>query len=225
MVEALYFVIGLMIVMGAVPVISITMLAVAIVKRFVRRWYDPAERLRYRVRLGGNVAYFIALLNAIAVLYYFITAGFPFGARFDPWLEASAQRLPEGWYLATMFAFVLGGFVLKVTRSPYAAGFVVALFGAQMSIELAPTLYDLATDPGLFDKFFNEIRRLADNHGTTGGIPGTVMGVMLYGLVYAFALQTAYYVLVTIAFLISLQGAVSLRRQPPLRFRKARPPA
>ena len=216
MVEALYFVIGLMIVMGAIPVISITMLALAIVKRFVRRWHD-------RVRLGGNVAYFIALLNAVAVLYYFVAAGFPLGQRFDPWLEASSQRLPEGWYLATAIAFFLGGFILKVTRSPYAAGFIAVLFGAQMSIELAPTLYNLATDPGLFHKFFDEIQRLIDNHGTTGGIPGTVMGVMLYGLVYAFALQTAYYVLATIAFLISLHGALAVRHQSSPRFGKVRP--
>ncbi len=212
MVEVLYLVIGLMILMALVPVITIAALALAIVKRFVTRWNDPVERYRFRVRLGGNVAYFIAALNAIAVLYYFVAAGVPLGDKFDPWVYAISERLPEGWYLATTVAFLFGGFLLKITRSVYAAAFLTLIFLAQVAIELAPTLFALAQDPGLFARFFEEIERMHDSYQTVGGIPKTVMGTVLAGLVYGLALQATYYALALTAFLISLQGAIGLRR-------------
>ncbi|MCZ6885258.1 MAG: hypothetical protein O7E53_02710 [Alphaproteobacteria bacterium] len=212
MVEALYLVIGLMILMGLIPVITIAALALAILKRFVMRWNDPVERYRFRVRLGGNVAYFVAVLNAIAVLYYFVTSGIPLGDKFDPWVDAISGRLPEGWYLATMVAFLFGGFLLKITRSPYAAAFLTLLFLAQVSIELAPAFFALAEDPGLFARFFEEIERMNSSYQSVGGIPKTVMGTVLAGLVYGLALQATYYVLALTAFLISLQGTMGLRR-------------
>ena len=212
MVEALYLVIGLMILMALIPVITIASLALAIAKRFVMRWNDPVERYRFRVRLGGNVAYFIAVLNAIAILYYFITAGIPLGDKFEPWLYTISGRLPEGWYLATMVAFLFGGFLLKITRSPYAAAFLTLLFLAQVAIELAPAFFALAQDPGLFARFFEEIERMNESYQTVGGIPKTVMGTVLAGLVYGLALQATYYVLALTAFLISLQGTIGLRR-------------
>ncbi len=212
MVEALYLVIGLMILMALIPVITIAALALAILKRFVMRWNDPVERYRFRVRLGGNVAYFVAVLNAIAVLYYFVTSGIPLGDNFDPWVYAISGRLPEGWYLATMVAFLFGGFLLKITRSPFAAAFLTLLFLAQVAIELAPAFFALAEDPGLFARFFEEIERMNESYQTVGGIPKTVMGTVLAGLVYGLALQATYYVLALTAFLISLQGTMGLRR-------------
>ena len=211
MLEALYLVIGLMIVMATIPVATVLSLALAIVKRFVMRWNDPVERYRFRVRLGGNVAYFIALLNGLAVLYYFLADGLPMGERFEPWVYAIAERLPEGWYLATAVAFLFGGFLLKVTRSPYAAGFLTILFLAQVAIELAPAFFALAEDPGLFARFFEEIARMEEGYRTVGGFPKTVMGVVLAGLVYGLALQASYYALAVIAFIIALQGSLALR--------------
>jgi hypothetical protein len=212
MVEALYLVIGLMLLMALIPVITIASLALAIVKRFVTRWNDPVERYRFRVRLGGNVAYFIATLNAIAVLYYFTAAGIPLGDKFDPWVLTITERLPEGWYLATTVAFLFGGFLLKITRSVYAAAFLMLIFLAQVAIELAPAFFALAKDPGLFARFFEEIERMHESYQTVGGIPKTVMGTVLAGLVYGLALQATYYVLVLTSFAISLQGTMGLRR-------------
>lgn len=211
MLEALYLVIGLMIVMAMIPVITILSLLLAIVKRFTMRWHDPVERYRFRVRLGGNVAYFVALLNGIAVLYYFIVAGLPAGESFRPWVHMIAERLPEGWYLATTVAFLFGGFLLKITRSPFAATFLLFLFTAQISIEMAPTFYALAKDPGLFSRFFAEIERIHQAYKSVGGIPETIMGTVLTGLVYGLALQAAYYVLALTSFLISLGGTIRLR--------------
>ena len=216
MLEALYLVIGLMIVMAVIPVITIVSLALAIAKRFVMRWYDPVERYRFRVRLGGNVAYFVALLNAMAVLYYFIAAGLPMGARFEPWVSAASQRLPEGWYLATAVAFLFGGFLLKITRSPFTAGFLTVIFLAQITIELSPTIFALAKDPGLFARFYEEIERMHQGYQQVGGIPKTVMGTVLAGLVYGLAVQATYYVLAVTAFLIALQGSLGLRAFGPL---------
>ncbi len=211
MLEALYFVIGLMIIMGIIPVITIASLGLAITKRFVMRWHDPIERYRFRIRLGGNVAYFVALLNAMAVLYYFIIAGLPMGTRFEPWVIAASLRLPEGWYLATAVAFGFGGLVLKITRSPIAAGFLTVIFLTQVSLELAPTIFALAEDPGLFARFYDEIQHMHESYQQVGGIPKTVMGTVLAGLVYGLAIQATYYVLTVIAFLIALQGALGLR--------------
>lgn len=218
MVEALYLVIGLMILMALIPVITIAALALAILKRFVMRWNDPVERYRFRVRLGGNVAYFVAVLNAIAVLYYFVASGIPLGDKFEPWVYTISERLPEGWYLATMVAFLFAGFLLKITRSPYLAGFLIFIFLAQVAIELAPAFFALAEDPGLFARFFEEIERMNESYKTVGGIPKTVMGTVLAGLVYGLALQATYYVLALTAFLIALQGTIGLRRH-----RAARP--
>ncbi|MFB3054811.1 MAG: hypothetical protein ACE1ZY_05765 [Alphaproteobacteria bacterium] len=215
MLEALYLVIGLMIVMALIPVITIVFLALAIVKRFVMRWHDPVERYRFRVRLGGNVAYFVALLNAMAVMYYFIAAGLPMGARFEPWVSTISLRLPEGWYLATAMAFLFGGLFLKITRSPFAAAFLGVLFLAQITMELAPTIFALAQDPGLFARFFEEIQRMHQGYQQVGGIPKTVMGTVLAGLVYGLALQATYYVLAVTAFAIALQGALGLRALGP----------
>lgn len=221
MLEALYLVIGLMIVMAMIPIITIASLALAVVKRFVMRWYDPLERYRFRVRLGGNVAYFVALLNGVAVLYYFIVAGMPMGTRFEPWVSTVSQRLPEGWYLASAVAFLFGGFLLKITRSPIAAAFLMAIFVVQISIELTPTIYALAKDPGLFARFFEEIQRMHEGYQQVGGFPKTVMGTVLAGLVYGLAVQAAYYVLAVTAFLIALQGSVGLRAMGPLPPRRA----
>ncbi|HSR56182.1 MAG TPA: hypothetical protein VLN73_08060 [Alphaproteobacteria bacterium] len=222
MLEALYLVIGLMILMAMIPIIAILSLALAIVKRFVMRWSDAVERYRFRVRLGGNVAYFIALLNAIAVLYYFIVAGLPVGDQFMPWLTASTARLPEGWYLGTAVLFLVGGFTLKVTRLPHAAAILMAVFIAQISLELAPAVYALAEDPGLFSRFFEEIERLNEGYKKVGGFPKTVMGTVLAGLAYGLALQATYYVLATAAFVIALQGAIRLRAISKVKETKAR---
>ncbi len=211
MMEALYLVIGLMIVMAMIPIIAILSLGLAIVKRFVMRWHDPVERYRFRVRLGGNVAYFIALLNAVALLYYFVAAGLPFGEPFGPWLRASAQRLPEAWYLATMFVFLIGGFALKVTRLPHIAALLCVVFLTQISLEVAPAIYALAEDPGLFSRFFVEIERMHEGYQKVGGIPKTVMGTVLAGLAYGLALQATYYLLTVAAFLVALQGSIRLR--------------
>jgi len=216
MLEALYLVIGLMIVMAMIPVITIVSLSLAITKRFVMRWYDPVERFRFRIRLGGNVAYFVALLNAMAVMYYFIAAGLPMGARFEPWIFTASQRLPEGWYLATAVAFLFGGFLLKITRSPFAAGFLTVIFLTQITIELSPTIFALAKDPGLFARFYEEIERMHQGYQQVGGIPKTVMGTVLAGLVYGLAVQATYYVLAATAFLIALQGSLGLRAIGPL---------
>jgi hypothetical protein len=216
MLEALYLVIGLMIVMAMIPVITIVSLSLAIVKRFVMRWYDPVERFRFRVRLGGNVAYFVALLNVMAVIYYFIAAGLPMGARFAPWVSIASQRLPEGWYLATAVAFLFGGFLLKITRAPLAAALLMVIFLAQIAFEMAPTIFALAKDPGLFARFFEEIERMHQGYQQVGGIPKTVMGTVLAGLVYGLAVQAIYYVLAVTAFLIALQGTLGLRAIGPL---------
>jgi hypothetical protein len=216
MLEALYLVIGLMIVMALIPIITILSLTLAIVKRFVMRWHDPVERYRFRVRLGGNVAYFVAVLNAMAVMYYFIAAGLPMGESFTPWVWTVSGRLPEGWYLASAVAFLFGGFLLKVTRSPFAAAFLTVIFFTQISIELAPTVFALAKDPGLFARFFEEIERMHRGYQQVGGIPKTVMGTVLAGLVYGLALQATYYVLAVTAFLIALQGSLGLRAIGPV---------
>lgn len=215
MLEALYLVIGLMIVMAMIPVITIASLTLAIVKRFVMRWNDPVERYRFRVRLGGNVAYFVALLNAMAVIYYFIIAGLPMGEQFEPWVATVSLRLPEGWYLGTTVAFALGGLLLKITRSAFAAAFLLVIFSAQITIELAPTIFALAKDPGLFARFFVEIERMHQGYQQVGGIPKTVMGTVLAGLVYGLAVQATYYVLAVTAFLIALQGSLGLRALGP----------
>lgn len=212
MVEMLYLVIGLMIVMAAIPVLTTFALALAVTKRYVMRFHDPVERCRFRVRLGGNVAYFVALLNAIAVLYYFVAAGLPMGQRFEPWLIEAARRLPEGWYIATAPVFLAGGFLLKVLRWRALAVFLLLLFLAQVVLELSPTLFELARDPGLFARFFDEIARLRATHADVGGIPGTVMGTILAGLVYGIVIQAAYYLLASASFVISLQGAVQHKR-------------
>lgn len=219
MVEMLYLVIGLMIVMAAIPVLTTLALLLAISKRFVMRFNDPVERYRFRVRLGGNVAYFVALLNALAVLYYFIAEGMPLGSRFGPWIYAAAERLPEGWYIATTFAFLIAGFLLKVVRSPYLAAFVLTLFAFQVVLELSPTLFALANDPGLFARFFDEIAQMHQANANVGGIPGTVMSTILAGLVYGIVIQASYYVLALIAFLISLHGTLKLGRFATHRFR------
>jgi hypothetical protein len=222
MLEALYLVIGLMIVMATIPVIAILSLALAIMKRFVMRWNDPVERYRFRVRLGGNVAYFIALLNATALLYYFIAAGLPVGDQFMPWLRASAARLPEGWYLATALLFLAGGFALKVSRLPHVAAVLTVAFLAQISLELAPTVYALAEDPGVFGRFFDEIERMHQSYQKVGGIPKTVMGTVLAGLAYGLALQATYYVLAVAAFVIALQGTLRLAAIGKVKKAKAR---
>lgn len=221
MVEMLYLVIGLMIVMAAIPVVTTFALALAIAKRYVMRFHDPVEKCRFRVRLGGNVAYFVALLNAIAVLYYFVAAGIPLGARFEPWLFAAAQRLPEAWYIATVPLFLLGGFLLKVLRWRFLAVLMLLLFLVQVALELAPTLFELARDPSLFARFFDEIARMRETHANVGGIPGTVMGIILTGLVYGIVIQLAYYVLAITAFAISLQGAVRHKHYSAHRFHTA----
>ena len=219
MVEMLYLVVGLMIVMAAIPVLTTLALLLAIVKRFVMRFNDPVERYRFRVRLGGNVAYFVALLNACAVLYYFIAAGLPIGQRFLPWLHAAATRLPEGWYIATAVVFLVAGFLLKVARSPWLAVTILVLFAVQVALELSPTLFALARDPGLFARFFDEIARMRETHANVGGIPGTVMGTILAGLVYGIVIQACYYVLALVAFLISLHGTIRLGRITAQKFR------
>jgi hypothetical protein len=219
MVEMLYLVIGLMIVMAAIPVLAVLALALAIAKRYVMRFNDAVDRLRFRVRLGGNIAYFVATLNALAALYYFIAAGLPVGPRFASWIAAASQRLPEGWYLATAFAFLIAGFLVKVTRSVYLAGFLLVLFGAQLAIELAPTVFALARDPGLFARFFDEIVRLREAYASVGGLPSTVMGLLLAGLVYAAAVQAAYYALTVWGLVIALAATLRLRRFSARRFR------
>lgn len=222
MLEALYLVIGLMIVMAMIPIIAILSLALAIVKRFVMRWNDPVERYRFRVRLGGNVAYFIALLNAVAVLYYFIAAGLPVGEKFRPWLDASVARLPEAWYLITAALFLIGGFTLKVSRLPHVAALLTIVFLAQISLELAPAVYALAEDPGVFARFFDEIQHLNEGYQKVGGFPKTVMGTVLAGLAYGLALQATYYVLAIAAFVIALQGTLRLRAIGKVKKAKAR---
>jgi hypothetical protein len=223
MVEMLFLVLGLMIVMAAIPVIACLALMLAIAKRFIVRFNDPVEKSRFRVRLGGNVAYFIATLNALAVIYYFIAAGLPFGNRFDPWLSVAAGRLPEGWYLASAVAFLFAGFLLKITRSAYIAVFVLALFGAQIALEMSPTLFALAQDPGLFARFVDEITRLREAYASVGGIPGTIMATLFAGMVYGVLIQAAYYILTLASFLIALQGTLRLRRIAGQHFRV--PPA
>ncbi|HEX9810347.1 MAG TPA: hypothetical protein VGC25_12210 [Alphaproteobacteria bacterium] len=218
MIEALYLVIGLMIVMAAIPVVASLSLILAICKRFVMRFNDPMELHRFRVRLGGNVAYFVATLNGLVVVYYYVSAGLPMGTRFEPWIYAAAQRLPEGWYLATALAFLFGGFVLKVTRSPYVGLVVILLFVAQIAIELAPTAFELARDPGLFARFIAEIDRMHEAYANVGGIPGTVMATILAGLVYGVAMQAAYYALVLTSLLIALRATFSLRNLGGSRF-------
>lgn len=219
MVEMLYLVIGLMIVMAAIPVLAVLALALAIAKRFFMRFNDPVDRQRFRVRLGGNVAYFMALLNALAVGYYFVAAGLPLGARFQPWITAAAQSLPAGWYLATAVAFLLAGFLLKVTRSTIIAVFILVLFSAQVLLEMAPTLFALAHDPGLFARFFDEIVRLRDAYANVGGIPGTVMGTLLAGIVYGAVVQTVYYLLIALSLGIALRATLRLRRIAAQHFR------
>jgi hypothetical protein len=222
MLEALYLVIGLMIVMAMIPIVAILSLGLAIVKRFVMRWHDPVERYRFRVRLGGNVAYFIALLNAVALLYYFVAAGLPIGEPFQPWVLAIAQRLPEAWYLGTAFVFLIGGFVLKVTRLPHIAALLTVVFLTQISLEVAPAIYALADDPGLFSRFFVEIERMHEGYQKVGGIPKTVMGTVLAGLAYGLALQATYYLLTVAAFLVALQGAIRLRAMHRVKATKER---
>ncbi len=223
MAEMLYLVVGLMILMAAIPLLGVLALALAIAKRFFMRFNDAVDRLRFRVRLGGNIAYFIAALNALAVLYYFLSAGLPVGARFGRWLGEAAQRLPEGWYLATCFAFLIAGFLVKVTRSAYLAGFLLALFAVQVAIEMAPTVFALARDPGLFARFFAEISRLRSAYADVGGIPGTVMGTVLAGIVYGAAVQFAYYLLATAGLVIALTATLRLRRFNIRRFRAPAP--
>lgn len=223
MAEMLYLVVGLMIVMAAVPVLAVLALALAIAKRYLMRFNDAVDRQRFRVRLGGNVAYFVAALNGLAVLYYFVAAGFPFGARFDPWIAAAAQRLPEGWYLASAFAFLIAGFLLKVTRSSVIALFLLGLFVVQMLMELAPTFFALAADPGMFTRFPAEIARLRAAYADVGGAPGTVMATLLAGLVYGAVIQAAYYLLVTASFAIALVATLRLRRHFARRFGAASP--
>ncbi len=133
------------------------------------------------------------------------------GAQFEPWVATVSLRLPEGWYLGTTVAFALGGLLLKITRSAFAAAFLLVVFAAQITIELAPTIFALAQDPGLFARFFVEIERMHQGYQQVGGIPKTVMGTVLAGLVYGLAVQAAYYVLAVTAFLIALQGSLGLR--------------
>lgn len=223
MIEMLYLVIGLMIVMAVIPVVAVLALALAITKRYLMRFNDAVDRLRFRVRLGGNIAYFVATLNALAMLYYFVSAGLPVGARFSPWLAEASQRLPEGWYLATCFAFLIAGFLVKVTRSVYLAAFLFGLFAAQVAMEMAPTLFALAHDPGLFARFFAEIARLREAYANVGGFPGTVMGTLLAGMVYGAAVQTAYYALAAWGLLIALSATLRLRRFSARRFRAPAP--
>ncbi len=219
MVEMLYFVIGWMIVLAAIPVLAVLSLALAIAKRFVMRFHDPVEKLRFRIRLGGNIAYFIALLNAGAAVYYFIAAGLPVGARFWPWLATATETLPEGWYIATMFLFLIGGFLLKITRAFYVALFVAILFAAQILLEMAPTLFALAGDPGLFLRLFDEIARMREAYANVGGMPGTVMTTLFTGLVYGAVIQATYYILTMTGLLIALAGTLRLRRFDSLKFR------
>lgn len=223
MAEMLYLVIGLMIAMAALPVFAVLSLLLAIAKRFFMRFNDDVDRQRFRVRLGGNVAYFIAALNALAVLYYFIVAGFPFGERFSPWLGTAVRRLPEGWYMITALAFLIGGFLLKITRSTLFAGFLIGLFGVQIAIEMAPTLFALAGDPGLFMRFFGEIGRLRAAYAEVGGIPGAVMATLLAGVVYGAVVQIAYYLLSLLGLWIALQATLRLRRFSARRFRAPAP--
>lgn len=218
MLEMLYLVVGLMLVMAAIPVLAVLSLALAIAKRYVMRFNDAVDRQRFRVRLGGNVAYFVAALNGAAVLYYFLSAGLPVGARFGPWLGEASQRMPEGWYLATCFAFLIAGFLVKVTRSTYLASLLLGLFVVQVAIEMAPTVFALARDPGLFARFFGEIARLREGYANVGGIPGTVMSTLLAGMVYGAALQAAYYALAAWAFIIALAATLRLRRFSARRF-------
>jgi hypothetical protein len=219
MVEMLFLVLGLMIVMAAIPVLACLAMMLAIAKRFIMRFNDPIEKSRFRVRLGGNVAYFIAALNALAVIYYFIAAGLPFGDSFDPWLNTVTRRLPEGWYFASAITFLLAGFLLKITRSAYIAVFILALFVAQIALEMAPTLFTLAQDPGLFARFVDEITRLREAYASVGGIPGTIMATLFAGLVYGILVQAAYYILTVASFLIALQGTLRLRRITQQHFR------
>lgn len=219
MVEMLYFVIGWMIVLAAIPVLAVLSLALAIAKRFVMRFHDPVEKLRFRIRLGGNIAYFIALLNAGAAVYYFISAGLPIGARFWPWLATAAGTLPEGWYIATMFLFLVGGFLLKITRAVAVALFIVIMFAAQVVLEMAPTLFALAGDPGLFLRLFDEIARMREAYANVGGVPGTVMATLFAGLVYGAVIQAAYYILAMSGLLIALKATLRRRRVLLQRFR------
>jgi hypothetical protein len=223
MVEMLYFVIGWMIILAAIPVLAVLSLALAIAKRFVMRFHDPVEKLRFRIRLGGNIAYFIALLNAGAAVYYFVAAGLPIGARFAPWLGNAAQTLPEGWYIATMFLFLVGGLLLKITRAVSVALFIVIMFTAQIALEMAPTLFALAGDPGLFLRLFDEIARMREAYANVGGVPGTVMATLFAGLVYGAVIQAAYYVLAMSGLLIALAGTLRLRRFTALKFRTPAP--
>lgn len=219
MAEMLYLVIGLMIVMAAIPVLAVLSLALAIVKRFVMRFHDPVEKCRFRVRLGGNIAYFVALLNATAVIYYYVAAGLPMGAGFAPWLEAAAMRLPEGWYIATLFLFLIGGFAVKITRQPIFAVFLLGLFIAQVILEMAPTLFAIASDPGLFARFFDEIARLREAYANVGGMPGTVMGTLIVGVVYGAVIQLSYYTLAITGLIIALAGTLRLKRFATQKFR------
>jgi hypothetical protein len=223
MAEMIYLVVGLMIVMAVIPVLAVVSLTLAISKRYFMRFNDAIDRQRFRVRLGGNVAYFVATLNALAVVYYFVNAGLPLGARFKPWIADAAQSLPAGWYLATAFAFLIAGFLMKVTRSVIIAAFLLVLFAAQILMELWPTLFALSQDPGLFTRFFEEIARLREAYANVGGIPGTVMGTLLAGMVYGAILQIAYYMLAIAGFLIGLRAALRLRRFSAQRFRAPDP--
>jgi hypothetical protein len=132
--------------------------------------------------------------------------------------------MPEGWYIATPFAFFIGGFVLKVTRSPHAAILLLCLFVAQIVIELRPTLFHLIDDPGLFSRMMSEISRMNEAYSKVGGIPGTVMGTIFAGLVYGLALQLSYYTLTVVSFAVALVGSLGLRRAVVAPPRPPRPP-
>jgi hypothetical protein len=125
--------------------------------------------------------------------------------------------------MATAFAFLIAGFLMKVTRSVIIAAFLLALFAAQIVMELWPTLFALSQDPGLFTRFFEEIARLREAYANVGGIPGTVMGTLLAGMVYGAILQIAYYMLAIAGFLIGLRAALRLRRFSAQRFRAPDP--
>jgi hypothetical protein len=223
MAEMIYLVVGLMIVMAVIPVLAVVSLTLAISKRYFMRFNDAVDRQRFRVRLGGNVAYFVASLNALAVGYYFVNAGLPLGARFDPWIATAAQTLPAGWYMATAFAFLIAGFLMKVTRSVIIAAFLLVLFAAQIVMELWPTLFALSQDPGLFTRFFEEIARLREAYANVGGIPGTVMSTVLAGMVYGAVLQITYYALAITGFLIALRATLRLRQFSSQKFRTPDP--
>ena len=96
---------------------------------------------------------------------------------------------------------------------------MLLLFAFQVILELSPTLFALAHDPGLFARFFDEIAQMRQANANVGGIPGTVMSTILAGLVYGIVIQASYYVLALIAFLISLHGTLKLGRFATHRFR------